>query len=712
LTQISEYVQQAFSQRTSFHQATIPSVPFREIPTLNLLTGINLQDNQHLYAQIANHLTRPNDKEPRLVVQLSSTDCPQVKPAMAYMIDAIIRKGTELYGNEVDLDTLVKNQRASKKLGKFILPRYDMRYLMCWYQYLCTQLQGRPCPEIVIIFQDFEGFNRIVLEVMIQILSEYIEVLPIVFVFGIATSTDIIHQSLPKHVTSLLQTESLSLQLSVDSVNKIVERLLLSAPWGFTLGYKAYKYILDRFFLHNFSVTSLITTLHYALMDYFYSNPLAILTPFLSTSLWESLEMPWLTISWVVERCSASHYEFLRMQPSFRQFLEGLDLPPQDMLRLLDDDSHFAGEMLPVLLDRVKRYRCYYTLGIECFHNMQSHCETNTLKKPLRILHLFGLNEALPLTKHYELVTQSFKRRSLDIVKTFLDHVVQHFTAQLSLEEMNDGVANVIRAIQAMKTGLDDSPMYPLSVVQTLIRADTFLSEAAIAELVAQVQQLDDSESDKINREATPSTPRQITVKEDLMRSLLTGNNKSVTRTPGSATPQRINRRLLRLPDNKKHLTDTQLLWMDAAYDAIHQLFTRTLVCYDQLPWYEIFYYGNERLLKRAFTAQPRASLQTALGQPWLYMHCACCPPHEDGDTILPTLQDTCTLYKLYLECGRMINLYDWFMAFSSIKEKEPHQPSSKELQARFIRSVSELQYLGFLKSTSRKTDHVLRIVW
>ena len=31
-----------------------------------------------------------------------------------------------------------------------------------------------------------------------------------------------------------------------------------------------------------------------------------------------------------------------------------------------------------------------------------------------------------------------------------------------------------------------------------------------------------------------------------------------------------------------------------------------------------------------------------------------------EGDNILPTLPDICIVYKLHLECGRLINLYDW----------------------------------------------------
>ena len=116
---------------------------------------------------------------------------------------------------------------------------------------------------------------------------------------------------------------------------------------------------------------------------------------------------------------------------------------------------------------------------------------------------------------------------------------------------------------------------------------------------------------------------------------------------------------------------------------------------------------------------------------------------------VLPTQHDTCILYKLYVECGRMINMYDWFTAFGMILERGQHSENGdnvheppakkrggakggrvglkakgkkgganatkldqKEVQARFISGVAELQFMGFIKSTSRKTDHVMRLTW
>lgn len=84
-----------------------------------------------------------------------------------------------------------------------------------------------------------------------------------------------------------------------------------------------------------------------------------------------------------------------------------------------------------------------------------------------------------------------------------------------------------------------------------------------------------------------------------------------------------------------------------------------------------------------------------------------------------------------------MINMYDWFSAFGMILErglesatpnvKKPSKKKGrqqepdferqggldqKEVQARFISGVAELQFMGFIKPTNRKTDHVQRLTW
>lgn len=145
----------------------------------------------------------------------------------------------------------------------------------------------------------------------------------------------------------------------------------------------------------------------------------------------------------------------------------------------------------------------------------------------------------------------------------------------------------------------------------------------------------------------------------------------------------------------------------------------------------------------------------------------------EDEDKSLIHMPDTSVLFQRYLETGKMINVYDWFESFAVVLEAQkrhkqsrahpgrdenpstprtprtPRTPSRHgrghkkcqrnahgdqdaegeapqdeemqeteelenwrlEVQARFIRALHELDYVGFIKHTGRKRDHVLRTV-
>lgn len=111
--------------------------------------------------------------------------------------------------------------------------------------------------------------------------------------------------------------------------------------------------------------------------------------------------------------------------------------------------------------------------------------------------------------------------------------------------------------------------------------------------------------------------------------------------------------------------------------------------------------------------AEPRTSLFTAMRQPSKLIEVM--PSHAH--------LDLATAYRILAEGGRLVSLYDWYHNFASIataasnrKDEEgnvqivPIPPA--ELQARFARACSELEFLGVMKYTNRKSDHVARLVF
>ncbi|KAJ7031086.1 hypothetical protein C8F04DRAFT_960819 [Mycena alexandri] len=106
----------------------------------------------------------------------------------------------------------------------------------------------------------------------------------------------------------------------------------------------------------------------------------------------------------------------------------------------------------------------------------------------------------------------------------------------------------------------------------------------------------------------------------------------------------------------------------------------------------------------------------------------------DDDEETLQTLPDTSILFKGYTKAGKTINVYDWFDNFRMVlegqrealeeaassggktkgkgkgkkvvkKEEDAEEEEEKwklAVQARFIRALHELDYLGFIKHTSR----------
>ena len=83
-------------------------------------------------------------------------------------------------------------------------------------------------------------------------------------------------------------------------------------------------------------------------------------------------------------------------------------------------------------------------------------------------------------------------------------------------------------------------------------------------------------------------------------------------------------------------------------------------------PLHELFVFTDISTVRRNIIGAPRAALHMALNNPHFYLQCKCCGLKEHSQ-LLTTLPDISIIYKLHLECGRMINLYDWLQAFRSI---------------------------------------------
>ncbi|XP_045627927.1 origin recognition complex subunit 3 isoform X2 [Ursus americanus] len=159
-------------------------------------------------------------------------------------------------------------------------------------------------------------------------------------------------------------------------------------------------------------------------------------------------------------------------------------------------------------------------------------------------------------------------------------------------------------------------------------------------------------------------------------------------------------------------------IWDSEEYVSALQLLRDYLLPPETQPLHEVVYFSAAHTLREHLNAAPRIALHTALNNPYYYLKNEALKSEEG--CIPNVAPDICIAYKLHLECSRLINLVDWSEAFATVvtaaEKMDVNSITSEErneiIHARFIRAVSELELLGFIKPTKQKTDHVARLTW
>ena len=123
-----------------------------------------------------------------------------------------------------------------------------------------------------------------------------------------------------------------------------------------------------------------------------------------------------------------------------------------------------------------------------------------------------------------------------------------------------------------------------------------------------------------------------------------------------------------------------------------------TLTAPTSWPMHEIIWYSNHVELQNMLVGKCRTALHRGLTNPNLYLQ---------GSSDKTAKPDLCHLYDLFQEHGKMISLHDWIQSFNALLGKKK---ISSETHAQFISAVSELHFMGYLKPTKRKTDHVAKL--
>lgn len=615
----------------------IDSTP-KEIPTAAFVTGVNTPDHGVMFSTL---VTTLQDKVSPLVAILKSKDCNSVKNTLSKTLTQLFQNPLLFSEDDEAIPGNTKNMTCS------------MSTLVSWYQEKYNTNNSSPkkrkslgggskdlgqYPPIVILFEDLESFLPHVLQDYISICRNYIGEIPLVFVFGIATSVSAVHRLLPNAVSSMLCMEKFQAPPSTEYLNMVINQILMTSRYPFKLGSKVFQLLLDIFLYHDFSVLNFIKGLQFAMMDHFFTNPVS----HLCCSL-EELEDR-------VTSLKPKEVEQVRRLMSFRGFVEGC--PPSKQEDMLLNDKVTKSEFV-VLLRRIHTYHSHLYPVLKCLHIMVSKIPKHPLGKQLREVYSRLLKSFICDTEDYKECIELLRMTSKDELMDLLQQCRSSLTEDLPPD------------LSTLPSDLD-------------ALLDRFLK------------------IDEVTEEETPeNTEESLHLEKTDLHTL--------------------RKRLQEEGKKKKKLSPYEKL-RNETIDFFDSLFRKFLVCPTSLPLYEIFYYDAWGEIKRHLNASPRSVVQMALSSPHHYLQCKCC--ESEPGSVTPSMPDICIAYKLHLECTQLINLYDWLQAFVTVVttdedlDEEKIKNPDKELQARFIRAVSELQFLGFVKPTKRKTDHVARLTW
>uniref|UniRef100_A0A8C4DAD5 Origin recognition complex, subunit 3 n=1 Tax=Dicentrarchus labrax TaxID=13489 RepID=A0A8C4DAD5_DICLA len=276
-------------------------------------------------------------------------------------------------------------------------------------------------PPVVIIFKDLEAFNPKVLQDFILICSRYVERLPLMFIFGIATSPSTIQHMLPHSVSSLLCIELFQSLSCTQHLATVIDKLILTPQFPFKLNGKVMQVLMSIFLYHDFSVRNFIKGVQLALLEHFHSQPLSVLCCKKKEALLNVMQL--------------SHHdlESIRHLLSFRRYVEKQE--PQEQLNLFRDDTHLKEVCQKLIKDLRKYHKNYYPV-LRCLHTLTSSLPRYPLGKQVRELHLICLEKNVWENEDYQTAMKLLKMLAKDELIASLQRCVE--ILQPTLLEMNE----------------------------------------------------------------------------------------------------------------------------------------------------------------------------------------------------------------------------------------------------------------------------------
>lgn len=318
-----------------------------------------------------------------------------------------------------------------------------------------------------------------------------------------------------------------------------------------------------------------------------------------------------------IEMLTHGDLESIRQLLSFRPYVEQIK-DPKEIIALLTDDSYLKQQLLALMKD-CHLYYLMMRVTLELITVLVEDLPKNPLGKYRRELYATCLTK--DITKLAEF------RESWKLISFLSKH---------------EFVEKILKAVTTTRDFLQSE------IAGQIELADEYLQEVIMKKL-SKIENL----LDAVNKAGQESNRSEVTGSESLTD--LTSRHD-------------LKQKLLQMSKQPKAVTE----YTKSVQNVLEYIESNFLAEYlrplnKAPPLYELYFFCELAAVRRNIMGSPRAALQMALTNPNLYLQCKCCDLNGQLTQIVATMPDVCIAYKLHLECGHLINLYDWLQAFRCI---------------------------------------------
>lgn len=690
------------------------SIQASEIPTAALLTGINVPDHANFYQLLTKEI-----KSKKVSAHVASIKAKECGSNLRQLMKVIVKQLLGICNRTDKYDTSDSEtddeKENSLQNSKNVSARHSasIASLRLWYENQYPSFQSE-CerPPLIIVFEDFESFAPRMLQELIRNLSlisdQFCGVnhkkdgLPFVLIFGIATTVDIIHRTLPNSVTSQLAIEKFAAEPSSNLMAKVAEQILIkNSTIPFKLAGKPLKHLIETFYFNDFSVKHFFMAYKCCLLEHYSQNFAAILC----CETDDEIES-------IVQSMTKNDIDRFRSMPSFINYLQ-TDTKDDIKIEIKEEIEFNKQDTLisePKPRNKYQSDKDFRKFIVNKILELKTATETFNIFVDA-LFNIFADVPNQPLGKHYHSVYSNAMKSSV--------HQQEYYRLSFSYLNLCEK-AGMLKHLNKFVSGLKQFPHNKEASEAVLIAE----------KIIKDLENLDQmNHSKKVEKVEETNTISPISVKtpkgkldrskwQEQLRELAKEKEREKCRqklNPFETIRKRVNdfyyaifSRILSHDDNPDLLS----------YYPLNKVF------------HEVFYLTdnkrnchNKRLgttfMEDRLHGAPRHALKKALEEPDVYLKSYPQLDSKSEKYDVSFLPDLCIAYKLYKENSRYINLFDWLNCWMSLVTNgaEEYAPDSKnkiqvdpKYQARFGRCVSELQFLGFIRPSKRKTDHVEKL--